>query len=169
MPSPSPSSPPSGSAGSQHACGFQPEALHLLPAGGAGHNDRRGRSCHRQDLPDPQHITSHSTPWVITPCQLLLWLSPWWILVSPLPVVQSQRCGADSPGYFICFPETVWAWIQLFLSVLYMRLESAAGPAQRLGTEGKLAWLCAGNKIHPLAPVSLKKWRVAWKLLGAKK
>lgn len=55
--------PPSLSlAGSQHAGGVEPEAVHLLQAGGAGHNDGRGRSRHRQDLPDPKHITSHSTP-----------------------------------------------------------------------------------------------------------
>lgn len=49
-------------AGSQHAGGVEPEAVHLLQAGGAGHNDGRRRSRHRQDLPDPKHITSHSTP-----------------------------------------------------------------------------------------------------------
>lgn len=49
-------------AGSQHTGGVEPEAVHLLQAGGAGHNDGRRRSRHRQDLPDPKHITSHSTP-----------------------------------------------------------------------------------------------------------
>lgn len=50
------------SAGSQLPFGVQPEAIHLLQAGGAGHNDGRRRSCHCQDLPDPKHITSQSTP-----------------------------------------------------------------------------------------------------------